>query len=306
MDFNVERLKNFPNSVSFLVDSMIQAGKYVFQNQGMVDKPSWLVRSEKFSSFYERIKHKEEAVNKLKLDVFRPLFQTYEYDFNGKIINDKNVVQDEFLKSDPNFHLKAGSLVLPISETYSSVIGYNKQNKIKNNPYPLLILIGLYSSVYNAIKEQETSTTNEYFKNNIQILIDGLEGCDGIPKKQAPSNNNPMNMLQNMMQNFDFKQLTDMMGKVTGDEKASQEFGEVFGKMTESIKNGNNPLEAMGDIIKNASARMEDDEDPDVPLVSEVVEEEKVEEKVEEKEFKPKLDPIPEDEEIDMMASTTM
>ena len=292
---------------------MIQGGKYVFQNQGMVDKPSWLVKSEKFSSFYERIKHKDEAVNKLKLDVFRPLFDTYEYDFNGKIINDKNIVQDEFLKNDPNFCLKAGSLSLPVSETYSNVIGYNKQNKIKNNPYPILILIGLYSSVYNAIKEQETTTTNDYFKNNIQILIDGLEGCDGIPKKQVPTGNNPMNMLQNMMQNFDFKQLTDMMGKVTGDEKASQEFGEVFGKMTESIKNGNNPLEAMGDIIKDASARMGEDEDPDVPLVSEEAvseikepefKEDKMEVKTEVKEFKPVLDPVPED--MDMMASTTM
>jgi len=107
-------------------------------------------------------------------------------------------------------------------------------------------------------------------------------------------------MLQNLMQNFDFSQLSDMMGKVTGDEKASKEFSEVFGKMTESIKDGKNPLESMGDIIKDVSSRMED-EDPDVPLVKEepqVVKEEpqvvKEEPQVVKETFEPQLDPLPE------------
>jgi hypothetical protein len=44
-----------------------------------------------------------------------------------------------------------------------------------------------------------------------------------------------------------------MMQKVSGDESSSKEFGEVFGKISETIKDGGNPLEAMGDIIKQVS-----------------------------------------------------
>jgi hypothetical protein len=54
-------------------------------------------------------------------------------------------------------------------------------------------------------------------------------------------------------------QIGEMMGKVTGDPQASKEFGEVFGKMSDVIKQGGNPLEAMGDIIKSASIRAQDE-----------------------------------------------
>lgn len=324
MDFSLDRIKDFPSSVSFLTDTMIQSGKYVYQNEGMLGKPFWLAQSEKFSSFYERIKRKEEAIDKLKLDVFKPVFSKYELEFNSKLINDENKVQDEFLKvlledeeassssssmdlminNSRGLYFKAGKLPLPFSETYSQVTAHNKKYQIKNNPYPLLLLVGLYSSIFNAVKEQETAMTNQCFKDNIQILLDGLEGCDGIPKRKQ-TDNNPMSMLQNMMQSFDFGELSKMMGKVTGDEKAAAEFGEVFGKMTESIKKGDNPLESMGEIIKNVSSRMEDEEDPDVPLVRE--EEVSVEEPKDSivttaESVKLELDPIPEE----MMESTTM
>ena len=298
MDFSLDRIKDFPSAFSFLIDTMIQSGKYVYQEEGMVSKPFWLNQSEKFSSFYERIKRKDEALDKLKLEVVRPIFQNFEVEFNGKIINNESKVQDDFVKvsthdssdltlnTPQGLFFQTGKLVLPFSETYSQVVNHNKNYKIKNNPYPLLLLIGLYTTVFNAIKEQETSVTNQCFKDNIQILLDGLEGCDGIPKRKSNQPNNPMNMLQNLMQNFDFSQLSDMMGKVTGDEKASKEFSEVFGKMTESIKDGKNPLESMGDIIKDVSSRMED-EDPDVPLVKE-------EPQVVKETFEPQLDPLPE------------
>ena len=304
MDFSLDRIKDFQNSVSFLTDTMIQSGKYVYQNEGMVSKPFWLNQSEKFSSFYERIKRKNEAIDKLKLDVFKPIFTKFELEFNSKLINDENKVQDDFIKvtineEDENNNLtinnprglffKAGKLPLPFSETYSQVTAHNKKYQIKNNPYPLLLLIGLYSSIFNAVKEQETAMTNQCFKDNIQILLDGLEGCDGIPKKKQ-MDNNPMNMLQNMMKGFDFGELSKMMGKVTGDEKAAAEFGEVFGKMTESIKEGKNPMESMGEIIKNVSARMEDEIEPDIPLVEET------------EEVKIELEPIPEE----MTETTTM
>lgn len=300
MDFSLERIKDFPNSVSFLVDTMIQSGKFVYQNEGMISKPYWLNQCEKFSSFYERIKRKEEAVDKLKFDVFKPVFSKYELEFNSKLINDENKVQDDFLKvsleedtsmdtlmiNEPKgLFFKAGKLPLPFSETYSQVVSHIKRFQLKNNPYPLLLLLGLYSSIFNAVKEQETASTNQCFKDNMQILLDGLDGCDGIPKRKQ-MDNNPMNMLQNMMKNFDFGELSKMMGKVTGDEKASKEFGEVFGKMTESIQKGENPLENFGEIIKDISSKMNDDIDEDIPVVKE--EKDEVSVKVE-------LEPIPED-----------
>lgn len=279
MDFNLEKIKNFSSSVSFLADTMIQAGKFIFQREAMISKPSWLMQSEKFSSFFDRIKRKDEALDKLKTDVFRPVYENYEVEFNGNLVSPENVVMDNFLKvksqesSDvltipqpQGLFFKADKLFLPFSEVYTQILAFNKTQGIKNSAYPILLLLGLYSSVFNAVKDKETETTHKVFKTNIQVLLDSLEGCDGVPKRKPE--NNSMNMLQNLMGNFDFKQLSEMMGKVTGDEKASKEFGEVFGKMTESIKEGKNPLESMGEIIKNVSSRIEE-EDPDVPLVKE-------------------------------------
>ena len=275
MDFTTDKIKNFGSAVSFLADTMVQVSKHIFQREAMISKPSWLIQSEKFSSFFDRIKRKDEALDKLKIDVFRPVYDNYEAEFNSSLINSDNIVVDDFLKvkdeDDGTFkipqpqglHFRADKLFLPFSEVYTQISLFNKSHGVKNSAYPILLLIGLYSSVFNAIKEKETQSTHEVFKKNIQVLLDSLEGCDGIPKKRPE--NNSMNMLQNIMGNFDFKQLSDMMGKVTGDQKASQEFGEVFEKMTDSIKQGKNPLESMGDIIKNVSSRIED-EDPSVEI----------------------------------------
>ena len=296
MDFSLEKIKTFSSSVSFLVDTMIQVGKHVYQREAMISKPSWLIQSEKFSSFFDRIKRKEEAMDKLKTGVFRTVYEDYEAQFNSSLVNSDSVVVDDFLKVEESeasdvlkvpqpqgLFFKAEKLYLPFSDVYSTILKFNKSHGVKNSAYPILLLIGLYTSVFNAVREKETESTHKIFKDNIQILLDSLEGCDGVPKRRQE--NNSMNMLQNIMGNFDFKQLSEMMGKVTGDEKASKEFGEVFGKMTESIKQGKNPLESMGEIIKQASARMED-HDPDVPIVKESeVEEEKVD---------IKLDPLPE------------
>lgn len=313
MDFNLEKIKTFGGSVSFLVDTMIQAGKHIFQREAMISKPSWLIQSEKFSSFFDRIKRKDEALDKLKMDVFRPVYENYESDFNSSLVNGDSVVVDDFLKikdsevtdvlrvpQPEGLYFRADKLYLPFSEIYSQILAFNKSHGVKNSAYPILLLIGLYTSVFNAVKEKETQITHQTFKANIQILLDSLEGCDGVPKRRQE--NNSMNMLQNLMGNFDFKQLSDMMGKVTGDEKASQEFGEVFGKMTESIKQGKNPLESMGEIIKNVSSRMEDN-DPDVPVVKEEVAEE-VAEEVTEQVVDVQLDPLPEGLEEETVTTT--
>jgi hypothetical protein len=301
MNFSGEKLKTFPSSVGFLVDTMIQAGKHVYRQKNMVEKPFWLVQSEVFSSFFEKIKHNEQGVNKLKNDVFKPLYEEYEGHFNGNLIDPNNKVQDDFLKVDVNdkqegvrivksqgLFFKAGKGCLPFSDTYSQVVKYNKE---KNSPYPLLLLIGLYSSIYNAVKDQETVETNNFFIKNIQILINGLEGCDGVPKKKVE--NNPMNMLKNMMSNFN-------IGEMMGDDKMGKEFGDVFSQMQSAMEEGGNPMEAMGKVFKNISSKMsemEQEQDPDIPVVKEE-KVEKVEKVVEEVNFSPKLDDIDEIEEL--------
>jgi hypothetical protein len=281
MEFSLDRIKTFSSSLSFLIDTTVQSGKYVFQQEGTFDKPLWLIQSEKFSSFFERVKHNEEALDKFKNNVVKPVYQKYELDFNDRIVGEDNRINDGYLKfseeddeefkikTPPGLFFKAEKFYLPFSEIYNKIKGLKK----KSSPYPLLLLIGLYSTIYNAVRNQETEDTNKFFRDNIQVLLDGLEGCEGIPKK--PVQNNPMNLLQNMMQNFDFNQLTEMMGKVTGDEKNSKEFGDIFGKMTESIKQGKNPLESMNEIVKDISSKMEED-DPDIPIEKEVEKEKEV------------------------------
>lgn len=288
MNFSIDKLKNFSSSLNFLIDTMVQSGKYLYRQQGMVEKPFWLVQSEVFSSFFEKIKHNEQGVDKLKNDVVKPIYEEYEINFNTELIDSSNKVQDDFLKVDINKNelkvvnasglvIKAGKGLLPFSDVYSHII---KNNKDKNSPYPLLLLIGLYGTVFNAVKDQETVETINIFKKNIQNLIDGLESCDGMPKRKEE--NNPMSMLKNMLSSFNFKEML-------GDDKMGKDFGDVISQMQGAMSETDNPMEAMGKVFKNISSKMseyEQSKDPDIPV-------EKVSENVS---FTPELSKINKDD----------
>lgn len=288
MNFSIDKLKNFSSSLNFLIDTMVQSGKYLYRQQGMVEKPFWLVQSEVFSSFFEKIKHNEQGVDKLKNDVVKPIYEEYEINFNTDLIDSSNKVQDDFLKVDINKNelkvvnasglvIKAGKGLLPFSDVYSHII---KNNKDKNSPYPLLLLIGLYGTVFNAVKDQETVETINIFKKNIQNLIDGLESCDGMPKRKEE--NNPMSMLKNMLSSFNFKEML-------GDDKMGKDFGDVITQMQGAMSETDNPMEAMGKVFKNISSKMneyEQSKDPDIPV-------EKVSENVS---FTPELSKINKDD----------
>ena len=56
-----------------------------------------------------------------------------------------------------------------------------------------------------------------------------------------------------MLGNIDMEQISQMMGNITGDETASKEFSQVFSKISDVVKDGGNPMEAMGELIKQAS-----------------------------------------------------
>ncbi len=269
MEFNVDKITTLEESMQFLIDAMVKTCKYITRDRLLENKPFWMVQTEKFSSLFNRIKDKLEAVESFRHKVVAPVFETHNVNLMNQLISDDGVVQDDFLKvslqqtNDFRINVTPGGvyfqldkLFLPISEVYTQAVNYSLAHKSENVPFPVHILLGFYSSIYQAVKDKEEAESMEMLKQNIQTLVDGMEVCDQPP---ARANKGPIDMLQNMLGNIDMGQIGEMMGKVTGDPQASKEFGEVFGKMTEVIKNGGNPLDAMGDIIKSASMRSHDE-----------------------------------------------
>ena len=270
MEFDSSMVKDFKNSLDFLTESCKQTCYHITRDKIFMEKPAWANQTEKFSSFYDRIKDNENAIEKFKQKVVIPLYESRYMDIVNKIINDKNIVQDEFIKltnnnrneNEENFTLSntpegiyfsISNIFLPVSDVYTESLQYAKKNK--NTPFPIKILLGFYCIIYHAVKETEDQGNLDLISENIKILSDSLEVRD----QPVQVSDGPTQMLQNLLGNIDLGQIGEMMGKVTGDEKASKEFGEVFSQMTDVIKNGGNPLEAMGDIIKNASIRADEE-----------------------------------------------
>ena len=273
MEFNVDQIATLEGSMQFLINTMVKTCKYITRDHLLENKPFWMVQTEKFSSLFNRIKDKLEAVESFRHKVVAPIYETHNVNLLNKLVGDDGIVQDDFLKitlhqtNDFRINITPGGvyfqldkLFLPISEVYTQAVNYSLTHKNENIPFPVQILLGFYSSIYQAVKDKEEAESMEMLKQNIQTLLEGMEVCDQPPAKV---NKGPVDMLQNMLGNIDMGQIGEMMGKVTGDPQASKEFGEVFGKMTEVIKNGGNPLDAMGDIIKSASMRAHDE-----PVVS--------------------------------------
>lgn len=270
MEFQPEKVSSIEHSVQFLIDAMLKAGQHMTSGSVLENKPFWQVQTEKFSSFYSRIKDKLEAMENFKQQVVTPIYETHNANLLSELVSSEGVVQDEYLKvtlqQSTDFRIKTtpggiyfqlDKLFLPISEVYTQAVNHSLKNKGSDSPYPVLILVGFYTSVYHAVKDREEPTSMELLKKNIDTLTSSLDSYDQPVQRPMQS---PVDLLQNMLGNFDMGQIGEMMGKVTGDERASKEFGEVFSKMTDVIKQGGNPLEAMGDIIKSASVRLQDEE----------------------------------------------
>lgn len=283
MEFKPEQLDTLEGSMQFLTDSMLNTCKYVVSNRILENKPFWMVQTEKFASFFNRVKNKLESMEKVRHKIVTPVYDNYNANLTSQLINSDGVVQDDYIKvnlqqsNDFKINVKPGGVYfqlekvfLPISEVYTQAVNYSLMNKNENVPFPVHILLGFYSTIYQAVKDKESEESMEMLKSNIQTLLDALEICDLPQNKKATG---PVDMLQNMLGKIDMGQIGEMMSKVTGDPKASKDFGEVFGKMSEVIKQGGNPLEAMGDIIKNASIRAQEEdvtnEKEDIPITSE-------------------------------------
>ena len=268
MSFKPEMVADFRASMSFLIDSMLETMSYVAKGNILGTKPSCAVQTEKFFSFFEKIqtlseKDRETLLENMRVKVVTPVYESNSVYFMQSLVGADGNVEDAFVKVPPSedgdslkirttpdgIFFQASKVFLPISEVYMQALKASKKHKL---PFPNKILLGFYAVIYHAIKGEATSEVIDFFTENIQTLGESLDVCDDVQERRQEGG--PMGMIKNLLGNIDFNQIGDMMAKVSGDERSSKEFGEVFGKLSETIKSGGNPMDVMGDIIKQAAA----------------------------------------------------
>ena len=269
MTFKDEMVSDFTSSMTFLIDSMLETLNFVSSGNIISNKPSHTVQTEKFFSFYEKVASSQSSdrqvlIDNLQSKVVSPVYDKYSLNFLNRLVSDEGKVEDSFLKvsatdkdslkirtTPEGLYFQISKVFLPVSEVYTESVRVSLQHKGENLPFPNKILLGLYSTVHHAVRDRLDRDMNNYFDENIKTLKESLDVCDEV--KQKPPDQGPMGLIKNMLGNIDFNQIGDMMSKVSGDEKSSKEFSEVFGKLSDTIKSGGNPLEVMGDIIKQAT-----------------------------------------------------
>ena len=266
MSSGQETVSDFKSSMSFLIDSMLETLNFVSRGRIMLGKQPYHVQTEKFSSFYDKVSEDEGLLRNLQTKVVVPVFNTHSMSFLNPLVGADGKVADEFLKcqkkdeDSSEFKIKTvpegiyfqiAKVFLPVSEVYTEAVRVSVERKGENLPFPKKILLGFYSVIFHAIREETADDQLEMINENRKVLAESLESCDDTPQRTQESG--PMGMIKNLLGNIDFNQIGEMMQKVSGDENSSKEFGEVFGKISETIKGGGNPLEAMGDIIKQVS-----------------------------------------------------
>lgn len=273
MSSGQETVSDFKSSMSFLIDSMLETLNFVSRGRIMLGKQPYHVQTEKFSSFYDKVSEDEGLLQNLQAKVVVPVFNTHSMSFLNPLVGADGKVADEFLKcqkkdeDSTEFKIKTvpegiyfqiAKVFLPVSEVYTEAVRVSVERKGENLPFPKKILLGLYSVIFHAIREETAGDQLEMINENRKVLAESLESCDDTPQRTQESG--PMGMIKNLLGNIDFNQIGEMMQKVSGDENSSKEFGEVFGKISDTIKDGGNPLEAMGDIIKQVSMQAAEDD----------------------------------------------
>lgn len=279
MAFQKEQVADFKSSLSFLINSMMETNTFITSRNIFGSKPTYAIQTEKFFSFYEKVmssstEERDTLLENLRTKVVTPFYESHSVNFMSNLVGEDGKVDDEFLKipeetgdsikirtTPPGMFFQIAKVFLPISEVYSHAVKVSLQNKGENVPFPNKILLGLYTTVFHAVRDSISSDVTEYFRRNSEILMESLEvNTDSSSRQQV--DNGPLGVIKNMLGNIDFNQIGDMMSKVSGDEKSSKEFGEVFSKLSESIQSGKNPLDVMGDIIKNASMEAASEGEP--------------------------------------------
>lgn len=266
-------VSDFRSSMSFLIDSMLETLTYLSRGRIMLGKQPYHVQTEKFSSFYDKVSEDETLLQNLQAKVVVPVFNNHSMSFLNPLVGADGKVADEFLKcskkeeegsdfkiktAPDGIYFQISKVFLPVSEVYTEAVRISVERKGENLPFPKKILLGLYSVIFHAIHSETSKDQLDMINENRTVLAESLESCDDTPQRAQDSG--PMGMIKNILGNIDFNQIGEMMQKVSGDENSSKEFGEVFGKISETIKDGGNPLEAMGDIIKQVSMQAAEDD----------------------------------------------
>ena len=284
MDFDATKISDLTSSLQYLISSMLNTGKYLSRAELLAGKPSWLSQTERFSSFFGRIKDEETLVESFRSKFALPLYRRYSVNLNSKLIDTENKVQDAYIKIKVNnsteFKLKTepegiyfniDRFFLPVSEAYSRVLTFETKNKEQNNLYATCILIGMYSVLYHAALPEEGKECLEGLHKNIELLVSALDVLDK-PTKQ--NHGGPMSMLKSFMDNMDLEPIKEMMSTITGDDQANGNLGELLTRMGKSVEKGENPFDMMSAMIKEASAQAaqhdDDDDDDDSDAVGTV------------------------------------
>ena len=252
-----------------LIDTLVEATGYYMDHSYSITKPVWIKQVEQFSSFYAKIKDDDEVVTNFRTKVVVPFFEENAERIVQPVANDKGVIQDKFLimteSSDEEitvnnipkglfFHV--AKVYLPISQVYSEVKKLVKKRK-DNVPYLENILMALYKVCLCLTEDEARIKTLE---GNIELLTESLEVRD----EPVKAKNTPVDMIQNMLGNINFDQLGGMIKQISSDESTSKEFNDIFGKVSESLAKGKNPLEAMNTILTKATVDINSGVDDDL------------------------------------------
>jgi len=280
INFKMLNVKSLRDSMTLLLNSMVDAGRRSMCDNFGSSKPSWLSQTERFESFFSQLSENKDACNNFRKKFVIPLYSTNSESFTRKIIGDNDVIQDDFIKIKEDvdlklrrtprglyLHSKEGeslkSLYLPISEAYSNAIDLSAKDKHRNISMPVKILLGLYSCLFFALKEDDEFLVEEEsmiaIKNNVEILNEFLQDLDSKDENEDEQDSGPMGMVKNMMKGFNFDKIGEMMKTVTGDEKANKEFNDVFSKMSEGLQQGKAPLDLMNQIITDAEKSLKEE-----------------------------------------------
>ena len=272
-------VKSLRDSMTLLLSSMIDAGRRSMCDNFGSSKPSWLSQTERFESFFSQLSENKDACNNFRRKFVIPLFTSHTDMFSRAIISDNDVIQDDFIKikDDTDFklrrtprglymHNKDGeslkSLYLPISEAYTNAVDLSAKDKHRNISMPVKILLGLYSCLFFALKEDDEVLVEEEsltaVKRNVVILNEFLQSLD-TKEEETEEDTGPMGMVKNMMKGFNFDKIGEMMKTVTADENANKEFNEVFSKMSQGLQSGKAPLDLMNQIITDAEKSLKEE-----------------------------------------------
>ena len=272
-------VKSLRDSMTLLLSSMIDAGRRSMCDNFGSSKPSWLSQTERFESFFSQLSENKDACNNFRRKFVIPLFTSHTDMFSRAIISDNDVIQDDFIKikDDTDFklrrtprglymHNKDGeslkSLYLPISEAYTNAVDLSAKDKHRNISMPVKILLGLYSCLFFALKEDDEVLVEEEsltaVKRNVEILNEFLQSLD-TKEEETEEDTGPMGMVKNMMKGFNFDKIGEMMKTVTADENANKEFNEVFSKMSQGLQSGKAPLDLMNQIITDAEKSLKEE-----------------------------------------------